>query len=72
MNQINTSRFFTDPLFRAAVLGQLGHMAEARAALPELLNLVPDFLTTGRERPRRIVFSEGHEKILWNGQPRRV
>ena len=67
MNRINTPGDFIDPLFRAAVLGQLGSMEEAHAALQELLNLVSDFFTTGRERLRRIVFSEDHEEILWGG-----
>ena len=67
MNRINTPGFFIDPLFRAAVLEQLGCMEEAHAALQELLNLVPNFLATGRERLRRIVFSEDHEEILWDG-----
>ena len=43
MNRINTPGDFIDPLFRAAVLGQLGSMEEAHAALQELLNLVPDY-----------------------------
>ena len=59
--------FFIDSHFCAAVLGQPGRIEEAHAALQELLNLVPGFLTTGRERLRRIVFSEDHEEILWDG-----
>jgi adenylate cyclase len=65
--RINTPGFFIDPLCRAAVLGQLGRRADANAALQELLSLVPDFPTTGREQLRRIVFSENHVEMLWEG-----
>ena len=61
------ARVMIDPLFRAADFGQLWRMEEAHAALQELLNFLPDFLTTGRERLRRIVFWEDHEEKLWDG-----
>ena len=34
---------FWDPAIRVAVLGKLGRLSEARAAVPELLSLKPDF-----------------------------
>ena len=67
MNRINTSALASIPFFSVTVLGHLWRIEEAHAALQELLNLVPDFLATGRERLRRIVFSEDHEEILWDG-----
>jgi hypothetical protein len=65
--RFNTSDFFLDPLIRATVLGQLGRRTDAHAALHELVGLLPDFSTRGREQLRRIVFSEAHVEMLWDG-----
>jgi hypothetical protein len=41
-------QLFWDPVLRAAVLGQLGRLAEARRAVAELLQLKPDFRSCAR------------------------
>jgi adenylate cyclase len=45
--KFNYPKMFWDPLLRAAALGQMGRVAEARTAIGELLKLVPDFETSG-------------------------
>ena len=65
--EINSPLFYIDPLSRAAVLGQLGRITKANAALQELLSLVPDFIKTGRKQLRIVVFSEEHVEMLWDG-----
>jgi adenylate cyclase len=49
--KFNYPGFFWDPLLRAAALGQMGGAHEARAAVAELLELVPDFTA----RPRQMI-----------------
>ncbi|MGD8775532.1 MAG: hypothetical protein PVF76_16820 [Syntrophobacterales bacterium] len=46
--KFNYPELHLDPMMRAAALGQLGRGDEARAAVGELLELVPDFATRGR------------------------
>ncbi len=46
--KFNYPELHLDPMMRAAALGQLGREDEARAAVSELLKLVPDFATRGR------------------------
>jgi tetratricopeptide (TPR) repeat protein len=46
--KLNYPELHLDPMMRAAALGQLGRGDEARAAVGELLELVPDFATRGR------------------------
>jgi adenylate cyclase len=46
--KFNYPELHLDPMMRAAALGQLGRGDEARAAVGELLKLVPDFATRGR------------------------
>jgi adenylate cyclase len=41
--KFNFPDLFFDPLMRAAVLGKMGKVHEARKAVEELLELVPDF-----------------------------
>ena len=41
--KFNYPDLFWDPLLRAAALGQMGRAGEAKAAVDELLKLVPDF-----------------------------
>lgn len=65
--RFNSPGFFMDPLVRTAVFGQLGRKTDAHAALQELLDLLPDFSTIGREQLRRIVFSDEHVEMLWDG-----
>lgn len=65
--KINSPDFYIDALCRAAVLGQLGRVAKANAALQELFSLMPDFMQTGRKQLRIVVFSEEHVELLWDG-----
>lgn len=41
----NMPQFFWDPLLRAAALGKMGLMEEARLAIAELFRLKPNFPT---------------------------
>jgi len=47
--KFNYPDLFWDPLMRAAALGQLDDTHEAEKALKELLALIPDFESTGRQ-----------------------
>jgi len=47
--KFNFPGLFLDPILRAAALGQMGKHEEGRAALGELLKLVPDFSSQGRQ-----------------------
>jgi adenylate cyclase len=47
--KFNYPGLYWDPLLRAAALGRLGRQAEANIAIEQLLELVPDFATRGRE-----------------------
>jgi len=47
--KFNYPELLWDPLMRAAALGRLGRRAEAITAIKQLLELVPDFTTRGRE-----------------------
>jgi adenylate cyclase len=53
--KFNYPELHLDPMMRAAALGQLGREDEARAAVSELLKLVPDFATRGRRLISRYV-----------------
>lgn len=56
---------FWDPLGRAATLGQLGRGAEGRAAIRELVEIVPDFSQRGPELIRRFVkFPEIRQRMI--------
>jgi adenylate cyclase len=46
--KFNFPEIYLDPMMRAAALGQLGRQNEAKAAVAQLLKLVPDFATRGR------------------------
>lgn len=63
----NTPGYLWDPLLRTAVLGQLGHQAEAEKAASELLSLVPDFGRRGRSVVQRMVFRDEHTEEVWDG-----
>ncbi len=65
--QFNSPRFFWDPLIRAATLGQLGCVEEARTAAQELLEIFPDFTTNGRELMLRALFTEELVEMLLEG-----
>ena len=65
--QFNTPVFYVDPLIRAAALGQLGHQRQAQQVLDELLAVVPDFASRGRDMIRRIVFHAKHVDRIWDG-----
>jgi adenylate cyclase len=58
---------FWGPLMRAAVLGQLGRAAEARAAAGELLEAVPDFQSRARDLTRRPFLSHAIVDALLRG-----
>jgi adenylate cyclase len=47
--KFNYPDLFFDPLMRAAALSKMGRMDEAQKAAEELLELVPDFSSKGRE-----------------------
>ncbi|MEJ2137107.1 MAG: hypothetical protein P8X86_17915 [Desulfofustis sp.] len=47
--KFNYPDLFFDPLMRAAALGRMGKVHEAQNAAEELLELVPDFSSEGRE-----------------------
>jgi adenylate cyclase len=53
--KFNYPEFFWYPVMRAAALGEMGREGDARAAVDELLKLVPDFATCGRELIRGYV-----------------
>ena len=65
--RINSPQFYIDPLSRAAVLGQLGRITQANAALQELVSFMPDFIKIGRKQLRIVVFSEENVEMLWDG-----
>ena len=56
-----------DPIARAAALGHLGRKAEARSAVAELLQLLPDFEENGQETVRRVWHYEQPVGILLEG-----
>jgi adenylate cyclase len=58
---------FWGPLLRAAVLGQLGRAAEARAAVSELLKMVPDFPSHGLDLTHRPILSDSIVDALLDG-----
>jgi adenylate cyclase len=47
--KFNYPELHLDPLMRAAALGRLGRKAEAKTAIRQLLELIPDFAARGRE-----------------------
>ncbi len=53
--KFNFPDLFFDPLMRAAALGKLARVHEARKAVEELLELVPDFTSQGRKMIGRYV-----------------
>ena len=53
--KFNFPALYIDSMMRAAALGQMGKGEKAKSALGELLKLVPDFSTRGRELIRRYV-----------------
>jgi len=53
--KFNYPELFWDPVMRATTLGQLGRQNEAQTAVGQLLKLVPDFATGGRELISRYV-----------------
>ncbi|MCG6928706.1 MAG: hypothetical protein LJF30_25805 [Acidobacteria bacterium] len=55
------------PLLRAAVLGPLGRAAEARSAVSELLDLVPDFESRARDLASRPILSDAVVDALLDG-----
>jgi hypothetical protein len=42
-------------MMRAAALGQMGRQKEAKAAIGEMLKLVPDFASRGRSLMKRYI-----------------
>ena len=65
--QVGFDVAYWGPLLRAAVLGQLGREAEARAALSELLERVPDFESRGRDLTHRPILSDTIVDALLEG-----
>ena len=53
--KFNFPTLYLDPMMRAAALGQMGKTSESEAALKELIELVPDFVTQGRKLVGRYV-----------------
>jgi hypothetical protein len=46
--KFNFPGLYLDPMMRAVALTQLGREGEAKAAVGQLLELVPDFINSGR------------------------
>jgi adenylate cyclase len=63
----NTPGFFWAPLLRAAALGRLGQLDEARQAVAELISLRPDFALCGRQLVGRFVHSDKIQDDIFAG-----
>ena len=65
--KFNFPGLFLDPMLRAAALGQMGKEGKARSALGELLEMVPDFPTRGRQLINRYVKVDGLTDAILEG-----
>ena len=65
--QIRMPALHVDPIARAVARGYMGHKAEARTVVTELLQLVPDFEESGREIIQRIWRYEQPVELLLEG-----
>ncbi|MFW2368452.1 MAG: hypothetical protein ACN4GW_18705 [Desulforhopalus sp.] len=65
--RINSPELYIDPLFRAAAYGQLDNEDAGKSAVRELISLIPDFKSCGREIMKRIFFLDEHVDMLWDG-----
>ncbi len=65
--KIKEPKVYHGPLARCAVYGQLGEMAKAKRELKELLNNVPEFMTTGKGILTRFLGSEELAAKVWQG-----
>ena len=64
---IHMKGIYMHPLFRAAVLGELGSTEEAAAYIEEPLELKPDFLERPREIIRLLFVLDEHVDMIWDG-----
>ena len=64
---IETPGILWQPLIRAAALGRLGRMQDAKPFLEELLHLKPDFNEYGRDYIRRLFVTDEHVDMMWDG-----
>ena len=58
---------FYQPVFRAASLGMLDRIEDARPYLEELLEIKPDFLQRPREYLRLVFVTDEHVEKIWEG-----
>ena len=58
---------YWEPLFRAAVLGQLGRKDDAEPYVKRLLEMQPTFKTHGRELIRRLLYSDENVDMVVRG-----
>ena len=65
--QIETPGIIWQPLLRAAVLGKLGRVDAAQPFLEELMELKPDFPDRSREYIRRLLVTDEHVDMVWDG-----
>ncbi len=65
--RINMPGQFWTHLVLAVAHAELGHAAEASAAVGELLALEPDFATAGPAKIARWFFEDSHTELLLNG-----
>ncbi len=65
--QIDIPGFYINPLCIAVTLGQLGQSEKAVEPLGDLLKLIPDFIESGKDQLRTLVFSDEHVEMLWEG-----
>ena len=64
---IETPGLYWEPLFRAAVLGQLSRNADAQPYLVRLLDMQPTFKTRGSDLIRRLLYSEENVDMVCQG-----
>jgi len=55
------------PIFRAAVLGKLSRVDEAKPFIDELLQIKTDFRQRPREYIRRLFVTDEHVDMIWDG-----
>ena len=65
--RINTPGLLWEPLIRAAILGELGRIDEARPYVQSLFRLQPRFTDSGHNVVRRLLFSQQNVDMLYNG-----
>ena len=67
---IETPGIIWQPLIRAAALGELGRVDEAKTFLDEVMELKPDFRERGRDYIRRLFVTDEHVDMICDGLSR--